>query len=388
MAEREQDRPAPPVRLGSRTSEATLVDGRHVPEDHSGVAGRPSRAYLPQLDGLRAVAITLVLVHHALTPIRFGGLVGVDVFFVLSGFLITGLLLSERDRNGTVDLWRFYIRRGLRLYPPLLLTVAVLFVPGLLLARHPAYFVLDTLAALTYTTPLALVVNQGVSLVFRHTWSLGVEELFYLIWPVALLLLLRARRWRRSVAAAGVVVGLGLLAVGVIGSLDGSEMAYLTRSGGLFLGCALSAALHRRPVTLPAALGWAGVVLLGTAVTLATLSAAEGPAVLLANAGALALTAYLARPREGVLVRSLAAAPLAYTGRISYEIYLWHYPVFVLASRLTGLTFFSTAWFCVPVSLALAALSHALLTPVSDRWKARAGSALADRRAMARGPAR
>jgi len=341
-----------------------------VPATRPLVPGRPARGYLPQLDGLRAVAIVLVVVHHALTPLPFGGLVGVDVFFVLSGYLITGLLLAEYERTRRIGLARFYVRRAIRLYPPLLATVAALFVPGLLLARHEAYFLMDVGAALTYLTPVVLLVNDGVSVIFRHTWSLGIEELFYLVWPLVLIQLLRVRRGRAAAVTGAIIIGLAILGVGVLQSLRGAEMAYVTRSGSLFLGCALALALHHRQTRPQPSAAWVGAVLLALGVVAGSSGLPEGFAVLLASGGSLGLTAYLARARSGLLVSALALPPVAYIGRISYEIYLWHYPLFMLASRLTGETFLALAWFCVPVSVLLAALTHALLAPLTDRWKA------------------
>lgn len=335
--------------------------------------------YLPQLDGLRAIAILLVLVHHALTPIPFGGLVGVDVFFVLSGYLITGLLLAEHDRSGTIDLPRFYVRRAIRLYPPLLVTVGLLLAPGLVLAPHRLYFLVDAASALTYLTPLVLLVNQGAVIVFRQTWSLGIEELFYLGWPMLLLLLLRARRWRRSVVLGSALLGTAVLTTGTIGTFEGSDMSYLSRSGSLFLGCAANAFLHRRSVRLPALVGWAGLCGLLVAVVLGTTGAPEASAVLLASTSTVALTAYLTRPRSGRLPALLGRAPLAYLGRISYELYLWHFPVFMLAGQVTGAPFYALAWWCVPLSLLLAAGTHAALAPATDRWKVRANAVLSRR---------
>ena len=342
-----------------------------MPSSPGAVQEPSTRVYLPQLDGVRAVAVALVVIHHAVTPLRFGGYVGVDVFFVLSGYLITGILLADQERSGRVNLRRFYVRRAIRLYPALLTTVILLLPLALLLSRHKLAIVIDAGGALSYLTPLMLLVNDGSSVIFRHTWSLGVEEMFYLVWPLILIALLRLRRWRTATVWIGAGLGILILAAGAASALTGSDFPYLSRSGGLFLGCAARALLYQRVVRFPPVVGWAGVACLCVAVVSGTRSPQETLTVLLAIAGSLALVIYLSHPRSGRLVAILAAAPLAYVGRISYEIYLWHYPVFMLASRLTGRTFLALSWWCAPLSLLLAALTHALLIPLSNRWKAR-----------------
>lgn len=332
----------------------------------------PARVhYLPQLDGLRAIAILLVLVHHAITPVTFGGFIGVDVFFVLSGYLITSILLNELDRTGRIRLRVFYLRRALRLYPPLLLAVAVTFIPAVLVAKHLLYLVIDTGLALTYLTPVALLWNDGISLVYRHTWSLGIEEMFYLVWPAILLAASRLGRSRRFVLWLGVIAGGALLAVCTIQALTLEHPDYLPRAGGILIGCAVAAALSLRRVSIPLGVGWAGVVGLTAAVVVAQTAELSGAAITLAVVSSAAVVAHLATSDQGPLVRALATRPMVYLGQISYELYLWHYSIFVLLGWWLDTTFIHVWWIALPLSFGFAAGSHAVLSPLVARWRRR-----------------
>jgi len=126
--------------------------------------------YMPQLDGIRALAILMVLVHHGLSPLENGGYVGVEVFFVLSGYLITSILLSEWRRRGFIGFRNFYIRRLARLYPPMIVAAVVLFIPAVIFAPSGWAYVKTNLIALTYLTPFSVVLDNGVAVEsWRHT---------------------------------------------------------------------------------------------------------------------------------------------------------------------------------------------------------------------------
>lgn len=280
---------------------------------------RPRLAHQPELDGLRGIAVLVVLASHAqvLAVGREGGLAGVTLFFVLSGYLITRLLVTEWTTVGRVDLRAFYLRRGLRLFPALAaLLVVVLFgyAMGLWSSDH---------ADLGIAVPAVIfyvgnwVAAAGTSFgVLGHTWSLAVEEQFYLVWPLLLMLLL-SRMSPRTLAVGAVLLAvlitpwrLMILSSGNLGwAFNGTD----AHADGLLLGCAI-ALLGTK---LPAKLGWLGVLAL-----IAT-------SIVWIGGGGLLVMVPLATIASALAVagtpRALGWRPLAFVGRISYGLYLWHF---------------------------------------------------------------
>jgi len=338
--------------------------------DSQPTGGRPAEGYLPQLDGLRALAVALVLVHHFITPVEFGGHVGVDVFFVLSGYLITSILLVESAKHGRVRLKRFYVRRAIRLYPPLLLVIAVLVVPGALVAPSLLRFAAETVFAATYTTPVAIELVTNASWMWRHTWSLGVEEIFYLVWPLLLMAVARLGWQLRTRALVALGTGAAMTVLQVLTTLDGDRMSILLRAGGLFFGCAVALYLHDSPRTFRSTWGWAGLGLVAAGVVLSTATHNGAIGVLLTVVGTTVALAHVVTG-SSALTQALSVRPLAYTGKISYELYLWHFPVLVLLQWWTGLTFIEVALVAAPVSVAAAVGAHHLLVHRIDSWKRR-----------------
>jgi peptidoglycan/LPS O-acetylase OafA/YrhL len=283
------------------------------------VVGGPAQARVGALDGLRGCAILLVIAAHTGTPqSQTLGAAGVSLFFVLSGYLITSILLrTEADRLGS-GLKAFYGRRSRRLLPALALLLlfdsTVRLVNGQSLA--------PVVVAATYGTNIAT--SLGYSSTLTHTWSLALEEQFYLVWPLLLPWLVRMRR------APVCVLVLAALSAGarVVAYLSGPwTIAYFspaTRCDAILVGCALAIAM-RRGWRLPhrrAALFGAGVVF-GACFLWSSLTAAIVLIPLVALASA-ALIAVLTEPGVSAPHRALAIAPLRYTGRVSYGMYLWH----------------------------------------------------------------
>jgi peptidoglycan/LPS O-acetylase OafA/YrhL len=280
------------------------------------------------LDGVRALAVALVVMDHSVDWFG-GGHLGVSVFFVLSGFLITSLLVKETQTGGHIARGRFYMRRALRLYPAL---IAMLVLTQLIAVDLPS----ATIAA-TYTTDLALgYAGHGVGM-YNHTWTLALEEQFYLVWPFVLPLLL-AVSLRRAVAALAVIATLSLVWMGV-GSTDGlNYYGPLAHAHGLLIGCAIGLVMTLRPRTLPATpvLAPVGLAALLGAVVLINDTPQQSLAslyTLVAELGAAALIVGLVTMPGSAVSRVFGCSPMAWVGTRSYAIYLWQSPLIFLATR-------------------------------------------------------
>ena len=327
---------------------------------------------MPGLDGLRALAVTAVLLYHAGVAWMPGGFLGVDVFFVISGYLITALLVTEWRLRGRIDLKTFWVRRARRLLPALYLVVvatlafAVLFLPGEVAGLRG-----DALSAFGYVTNWYLIFGNESYFeamarpsLLRHLWSLAVEEQFYLLWPpiVALGIGIGARRHRlaRLTVVALAIAGASALLMAQLHdpAVDPSRIYYGTdtRATGLLLGAALAfvwrpgdrRARAKRRTNTPAERlrrrwGWTSPAFLDVAglAALAGLLAfclrLDEFEPFLYNGGfaavsltTAALVAVVAHPRSRVGGLLLGWRPLRWIGERSYGIYLWHWPVFMV----------------------------------------------------------
>ena len=314
-------------------------------------------ARAPGLDGVRALAVFAVIAFHEQFAAFHGGFLGVDVFFVLSGYLITDLLAAHWARHGRLDLRGFWIRRARRLLPALAVvlvtvTAAVAVIePGQLGALRPAL-----LAAVSYSSNWWQALQHqsyfagfGPPPPLRHLWSLAIEEQFYLVWPLILIVTLRTcqRRWlRAAVALAGAALSAVAMAAIYVPGGDPSRVYYGTdtHASALFIGAALAfawplrqlRAAPRQQVRRADAAGLTGIAVLAWAMS--RYSGGDGalyPAGLLITAlGAGGLVVAAASP--GVIAGLLSWAPLRWAGVRSYGIYLWHWPVIAIAAAITG----------------------------------------------------
>ena len=296
--------------------------------------------FRPDIEGLRGIAILLVLLYHAGLPWTPGGFIGVDVFFVISGFLITGKLWRESQQPGGLNIAKFYAWRIRRLLPAALVAVALISLVGLLIA---APLDRSELAADGAASALSIANMRFIGSVdyfaptsspspFLHFWSLSVEEQFYLVWPALIVLLTwRGGSSRRLIAALliGVVASFALSMWLTDASPARAFYLLPTRVWQLGVGGLLAligvAGTSRRV----GALAWAGLAAVAVAgVALTAEMPYPGLAALLPTAGAVALLYGGAAPSGPA--RLLAAAPLRFLGKISYSLYLWHWPLLVL----------------------------------------------------------
>src|ERR1700761_171779 len=322
------------------------------------------RSFRPDIEGLRAIAIVAVLLCHAGVPFLAGGYVGVDVFFVISGFLITKLLLGELDRSGTISLRGFYARRAKRLLPLsaiLLATVGVLSMIFLSPLRNTEVAGDITSAALYvanwhFAAQSVNYFDQGLEpSPVLHLWSLAIEEQFYLVWPGLMLAVTwfwrrRGKSVRPVLWVALALILAGSLIYGVILTNEKPAFAYFdtfARAWELGLGAALAlAGTVKLPRISAVALGWIGIAAIvyasfaftaettfpGTAALIPTL----GAAALILSGTALSETVGGVTGFKAGAGWILALPPVRYVGRISYSWYLWHWPFLVFAAAIWG----------------------------------------------------
>jgi peptidoglycan/LPS O-acetylase OafA/YrhL len=368
---------------------------------------------IPALDGIRALAVALVLADHGGIPGLSGGFLGVDVFFVLSGFLITSLLLDELDRSGRIILTAFWIRRARRLLPALLVMVLAvvavreLFPPDAIAAlRSDAVASFFWVANWAYVAQRTDYFSQGSTpSPLQHTWSLGVEEQYYLIWPVLLIVVaagvgfavrrlgrgepIRAVRWTVFVIAT--VGALASAAAAIVFTSDASlNRIYFgtdTRAQALLVGAAAAALLVRDWPALTVygtlirsrsgrwaarALPVVGLSALGVAAHFATGGVSDfrrGMLIVVAVAAVLVI-APVALDQNGAVARVLAWGPLVWLGAISYGVYLWHWPIFLLLNgERTGLSGWPLFALRCGATVAVAAASWWLLEQRIRRWR-------------------
>jgi peptidoglycan/LPS O-acetylase OafA/YrhL len=294
-----------------------------------------------ELQGLRAVAVLLVVLDHAGLPFLQGGYVGVDVFFVLSGYLITGLLLRQAGRDGRIRLSDFYVRRARRILPAAVLTLVVtdLVAHQLLNLVRAREAVSDSVWAAFFMANVHFA-REGSDYFsqlqppspVQHYWTLAVEEQFYLVWPVVLAGVLAVPFLRRRLLWIVLGAAGASLAWSIQSTTTDATYAYYstaTRAWELALGAALAIAAPR----LRGAAAWLGLACICTAaVAFSSSTPFPGYAALLPTIGA----ALVIAASPGLASRLLSLAPFRFVGDRSYAFYLWHWPVLVIAAEYVG----------------------------------------------------
>jgi peptidoglycan/LPS O-acetylase OafA/YrhL len=311
-------------------------------------------AHRDDVQGLRAVAVLLVALGHAGVPFLGGGYVGVDVFFVLSGYLITGLLLADALENGRVSLVRFYARRARRILPAAALTlVATMIAADQLLNFVRARDVVGDSIWAAFFAANSHFAAEGADYFqqgqppspIQHFWSLSVEEQFYLVWPtllaLALLGLARRRASRGRLLLVIGAAGAASLVWSIHATSASPSTAYFStpaRAWELALGAGLAVAapaVARLPGFVRVGLGWAGLAAVACAAVLFSADTAfPGYAALLPTLGAALVIASV--DHRFAVGQLLATKPLGFIGDRSYALYLWHWPVLIIAAAYAG----------------------------------------------------
>ena len=320
--------------------------------------------YLPGLDGIRALAVIGVLLYHGDVSWFRGGFLGVDVFFVLSGFLITSLILEEFDRSGRVNFAKFYLGRARRLLPALLLMLIIVGIAAAIFYRDAAYqFGTDALASIFYVNNWWYILGDQSYFAFtgrppllKHLWSLSVEEQFYLIWPAIAYLTVRTFG-RRGVGVLAVVIAIASTAWMLILAFsngfpefaDPSRAYFGTDSHimGLLIGACLATwwrprhTMVRPRWTGRLAVDGAGLASLLVIIAIFIFAGEFSPwlyrggflAIAIITAG-LILAATVPGTGFG---KALGSQPWRYIGQRSYGLYLWHWPVFMVTRPMLDL---------------------------------------------------
>ena len=355
-------------------------------QDKAGNAHERRLSYQPALDGIRALAVAAVLAYHAGMPWARGGFLGVDAFFVLSGFLITSLLLAEYRAKGRIAFTAFWARRARRLLPALFLMLVGVGVYAVVFAKPDE---LDRLRADALTT-IGYVANWrpvfsgesyfdqfSVPSPLRHTWSLAIEEQWYAFWPLLLFVILRLRGGSlRATLAVSLALAAGsalLMALLFQPMHDPSRVYYGTdtRAQSLLVGALLAMLLLQRGPVRSAPARWTlqGVAVLCVVFIGFVWARADDNSSLLYRGGFLVLATSVAvviaasvQPGVSVVGRVLSLPPLRGLGLISYGVYLWHWPIYlVLTPGRTGWDDYPLFALRVAATLAISIVSYRLL---------------------------
>ncbi|MGP6177012.1 acyltransferase family protein [Microbacterium sp. A196] len=334
--------------------------------------------FIPHVQGLRAIAVLFVVLYHFWPGRLSGGYVGVDIFFVISGFLITGHLARELSSTGRVNLGQFWARRARRLLPASLLVLLFCAIVSALPFLTPTSALpaemREIIAATFYVENWYLAFNSadylalaGDPTTVQHYWSLSLEEQFYVIWPLLMLLAAWvAVKWFRGSRLRAAAIAIGIVSVAsfifcVVYTMTDPAPAYFVTFGrmwqfGVGALIALVPRLRVSNAALSFLLGWAGIlVLLYTAVSFGRETVFPGYMALLPTLGAAAIIAASNTERWWYPTRLLSIRPMRFTGDISYSLYLWHWPLIVIAPSVPfwGLTIYHrVALLCICFILA------------------------------------
>lgn len=370
------------------TGEQSLPSG-----EESGTAPG-DRRFRPDVEGLRAVAILLVVLYHAGVPRITGGFVGVDVFFVISGFVITGLLLRERNGTGRTSVLSFYARRCRRIIPAATVTilVAVFFAYVLIGIVSGGSSANDGRWAAVFLSNFhfeAVGTNYFTATLppspLQNFWSLSVEEQFYLVYPTLFLIVasirgrLSLRQRMTIVLAFAIVVSFWSSVSQTASNPAAAYFSPFTRAWELALGALVAVGtqwLRHLPTRIAAVISWAGAAaVIFAALEFNAATAYPGSLVAVPVVGAaMVIAGGASAPRAGA-EWLLSLRPLQWLGRRSYSLYLWHWPILIIAAERVGKSSLSVGdnLLLVLVAMAVAMASYAVIENPIRHWRLPSG---------------
>ncbi|MGV9183189.1 acyltransferase family protein [Arcanobacterium canis] len=343
--------------------------GLAVYSDHGG--------YISGLDGLRAIAVLAVILYHVAPGVFPGGFLGVDVFFVISGFLITTLLLREKRKTGAINLGQFWVRRARRLLPAFVALIIIVVPLAWAVSRDLLVGIgRQVLGALTFSTNWLEIAHgssyfdQTTPLLFKNFWSLAIEEQFYLLWPLVMLLLVGSARklWQR-LSVASIMIVSSASAMGILYNPQNVTRVYYgtdTHLFGIALGIivAFCWADRRAPLlgssewiklSQPVGIGALGVIIVAICVLPDTAPGAYRGVIVLISALSAVLIAAMLQP-QSFLARIFDHQIFRWIGERSYGLYLWHWPILVIVSAAYPVTIGSIGyWIRALIALLLTA---------------------------------
>lgn len=347
-----------------------------TPEETDRSAARIKLPFRPDVEGLRAIAIILVVFSHTGLSIFRSGFIGVDVFFVLSGYLITSLLIQELDSTGCLDFARFYARRARRLLPAaMLLVLVVCAVEAIVVSPFMQFRVLKAAVATIFYASNLYFARLGLPYFAEglapspliHTWSLAVEEQFYLVWPLLLFTLSRASKSRTSAVVAFTAIAAVSLAFCVrLTNVDPTTAFFqpFTRvwefcAGGIIAYLPAARVIrHRRFCSW---LGAIGLLALLICAQLIRASAFPGSVAAIPVLGTVAILLAGVGAPDSLIPRVLGARPAQVLGGLSYSLYLWHWPALVIGRQLFPSDSIFVRLTAIGIAIVLAAVTHRIV---------------------------